>query len=104
MQYYRWFNTKGSQGIEPPEGHPLYEIWDEWEKAQVEPDEANRNAHIQRMVEINKENVWRIGTIGGEPALVVTTNRMRNVPSDLYLETVTRGLGMGWPQQFYFTE
>ncbi len=104
VQYYRWFNTGGKQGIQPPEGHPMYEIWDVWGKAQIEPDEAKRNALIQRMVEINKENIWRIGTIGGEPALVVTSNRMRNVPAGLYLETVTRGKGLGWPQQFYFTE
>lgn len=101
VEYRRWYDTKGRLGIPPPEGHPLYEIWDNWDKASTEPDEEKRNAHLQRIVEIHKENIWRIGTLGEFPALVITSNRMGNVPEGLYIDNTTRAKGLAQPAQFF---
>lgn len=76
--YARWFASRGRRGEEPTgdlrEAMEIY--WD----IEREMDRQKRIEKFQRISELNRKNLWVIGTLGKAPVPVVVHNDMRNVP------------------------
>ncbi len=78
IAYGRWFETYGEAGEEPPpEIRRCMELFREIELT-VEAD--RRRELFQKIIDLNRENLWMIGLIGELPMLAIADNRMRNVP------------------------
>jgi peptide/nickel transport system substrate-binding protein len=75
-----WLDTDGEQGAEPPDDvKRLRELRDQ---ILGEPDEAQRNALMQEVFEIQMDNIWSIGLVVDDPRFGQLTNvhnRLRNV-------------------------
>ena len=105
--YARWVavNLYGETQIgtqtEPPEGHPIYRIWELWDQTKVEPDEATRNAVFQELLNVHKEHPYQIGTVGEGPVPVIVKNNFGNVGSDFIYDDTLRSQGLVVPAQFF---
>ncbi|NLD72041.1 MAG: ABC transporter substrate-binding protein [Chloroflexi bacterium] len=74
-----WYqNPEDPNAEEPPEGHFLWDVWDLWERANVEPDDAQRKALVSQMFDIWAEEVPVVGILGELPSLVVVKDGLRN--------------------------
>jgi peptide/nickel transport system substrate-binding protein len=75
-----WLDTNGEQGAEPPDDvKRLRELRDQ---ILGEPDEAQRNALMEEVFEIQMDNIWSIGLVVDDPRFGQLTNvhnRLRNV-------------------------
>jgi peptide/nickel transport system substrate-binding protein len=101
--YARWLaDSPTGTKIEPPEGHPIREIWDLWNQARTEPDETTRNALFKQLLDIHKEHPYMIGTVGEDPATYIIKNNFHNVPDHYIDDDTLRNMGHVNPQQFYF--
>jgi peptide/nickel transport system substrate-binding protein len=86
---------------EPPEGHPIREIRALWEKVQVEPDEATRNALFMQLLDIHKAHPYQIGTVGEDPQPVIVKNNFFNVGGGFISDDTLRNVGLLRPVQFF---
>jgi len=100
--YAHWYYKAPYKQVEPPVDHPIRKIWDLWDKTQVEPDEAKRNALFKQLLDIHKEQPWNIGTCGENPTLWIVKNNFRNVPEGRINDDPLRDEGLGMPCQYYF--
>ena len=89
---------------EPPEDHPIWEIWSLWDQVQKEPDEATRNALFTDLINIHKEQPFMIGTVGEAPTPVIVANNMFNVPADYIQDDTLRTPGYTNPAQYSFRQ
>lgn len=74
-----WWADSPRAQEEPPEDHPIREIWRLWEAAQSEPDEATRNELFTEMLNIHKEHPYMIGTVGENPSPFIVRNNVGNI-------------------------
>lgn len=75
----RWFQTHGSEGQEPP---PLIRrCMDLYREIEYEIDPERRIEMFREIIELNRENLWVIGTIGDLPQIHIVSDTFRNVPS-----------------------
>ena len=75
----QWLDTDGAEGLEPPD--IIKELWDVTVQWQAEPFGTERYQELgRRMLQINAENVWVIGTVGLVPRPSVIRNTVRNHP------------------------
>lgn len=103
-QYYTWWDTKGTAGIEPPANYPLRKAWAAWEKALTASTRQAADAAVMEMLGVIRDNTWVIGLVGETPALVAASNRLQNVADGLTNDDTTRGEGLAYPQQFYISQ
>jgi ABC-type transport system substrate-binding protein len=76
--YGRWYATRGKRGEVPtPEVRAAMDLWSLTEQT-VDPDEQKRL--FRKILELNLENLWIIGMVGEQPAIVVVDENFRNVP------------------------
>ena len=78
IEYATWFRTDGTAG-EMPSG-ALREVIQLYRQLEATPTEQDRVALMRRIVSLNKDNLWVIGTVGHTPLPVVVSEQMRNVP------------------------
>ena len=99
--YGHWYSKSPYKQIQPPQDHPIRKIWDLWDKTQVEPDEAKRNALFQQLIGVHKQQPFAVGVVG-EMALpsIVKTN-FRNCLGGYIDDDTLRDHGLINPQQFY---
>ena len=77
--YGLWFNDPTSEaGVEPPEGHFIWKIWDIWEKITVEPDPDKQNALFFQILDIWAEELPMIGVLGELPSFCIMKNGINN--------------------------
>jgi len=77
----QWLDTDGAEGVEPPD--IIKELWDvtvEWQQEPFGTDHYNELGY--KMLEINAENVWLIGTVGLVPRVSIISNTVRNHPTE----------------------
>ena len=103
-QYYVWYNTDGASGIEPPEGHPIREVFDLWDQASQSASVEVADGHVSEMVRIFAEEGWVIGVYGEGPVVNVVSNQMHNVQADLVQDDIFRGVGLARTQQFWLDQ
>lgn len=102
--YGLWYTSKGQEGIEPPEDHPVRQAWKLWDEIQITSDDTKRNDLVKQLMDLNKEQLWSIGVVGETPALFLTKNNFRNVPEGLIQDDPLRAIGLGQPPQFFFKQ
>lgn len=99
--YGHWYGKSPYKQVEPPADHPIRQVWSNWDKCQVEPDETKRNALFKAMLDVHKANIWQIGTVGEAPALWIVKNNFHNVPQGYIEDDTLRDYGVAEPWQFY---
>jgi peptide/nickel transport system substrate-binding protein len=70
----QWFNTKGAEGVEPPEWY--LDGLNTWQAYRDTLDPAKATELLQSQA----DNLWSIGTVGLTPWPFIVKNRMHNVP------------------------
>jgi peptide/nickel transport system substrate-binding protein len=98
----KWFKSNGKEGQEPPQDHPIRQIWDAWKRASSATTAEDARKAIQEMVTIHKENVWVIGLVGEDPVFGVVSNHLHNFPDNLLYDEAYREEGITQPAQFFF--
>ena len=76
--YSRWFRTDGAKGEKPPED--IQQIMALYRQIEESMDESEQIRLFQNILDLNRKNLWVIGTVGGMPSLIVVKNTFRNVP------------------------
>ncbi len=94
--YARWYNSAGKLGNEP-EGD-LRRCIDLYREIQQTPDEAEHRRLFAEIIELNRQNLWVLGTIGEVPTLVIASDRMRNVPEVAVYGWIFRSPGNTAPE------
>lgn len=100
--YAEWYQSNGTSGIEPPQNHPIRDVWQAWDHARTAPDLDTANEFVQEMISIHRENIWVIGLVGEQPRLYIVSNSIRNFPTRLLHEDSLRDIGLAQPVQLYF--
>ncbi len=104
-QYKDYYYSKGAEGMAPPEGHPLWDIWEAWSGVQVEPNEEKRNRlMLEGVIGVCRDNIWAIGTVGEGPQLIIRNNKIRNLVSGLVEENATASIYITKPEQWFYEE
>jgi len=76
--YAKWFRSNGEKGPEPPA--EIKEAINLYRRIQATPDEEEQVGLMKKILDLNRENLWVIGTIGDVPELYLVQNSFRNVP------------------------
>jgi peptide/nickel transport system substrate-binding protein len=76
--YARWFLSNGKRGIVPPE--EMMKCMELYQQIERIPDPTEQVRLFQQIIELNRQNLWVIGTIGRVPSLFVVKDTFRNVP------------------------
>lgn len=99
----RWYrNRDDANGAPPPDGHFLWESWDIWANALIEPDEAKRNEYFAQIMDIWAEQVPAIGILGELPGPIIAHNDLRNLAEGYPLQDATRDESLVNPAQLYW--
>jgi peptide/nickel transport system substrate-binding protein len=100
--YRKWYETGGSEGIEPPdEIKRLVELTDQGKT--VGPEKQAELA--QEIFKIWADNAWQIGTVGLTPMIqgvIVANEDLRNVPEVAGNDWPLRTPGNTRPEQYFF--
>ena len=105
LQWPRWgmfIETKGKQGdkCDMKEASQLLDYLEEWETS---TDEGARRKVWDRILEINMEQVFSIGTVNGILQPIVVGPKIRNVPKEGYYSFDPGGyIGLYKPDTFWF--
>ncbi len=99
--YGHWYAKSPYKKIEPPQDHPIRKIWDLWDKTQVEPDEAKRNALFQQLIDVHKQAPFAVGVVGEMALPSIVKNNFRNCKGGYIDDDTLRDHGLINPQQFY---
>jgi peptide/nickel transport system substrate-binding protein len=99
-----WSDSVDGVKAEPPEDHPIREIWSLWEQTRAEPDETKRNGLFKQLLDIHKEHPWMIGTVGEAPNPVIVSNQFGNMLPGYIGDDTLRDLGLINPQQFFIRQ
>jgi peptide/nickel transport system substrate-binding protein len=103
-QYFRWYDTKGKDGIAPPKDSPLIKAWALWDKAATAPTRDAADKLTNEMIRTVVEQGYVIGLVGETPALAIVSDKLKNVRDGLINDDTTRGEGIAHPIQFYFAK
>jgi len=87
---------------EPPAEHPIRKMWDLWEQARTEPDEAKSNAIFMEIIKIHKEAPVAVGVVGEAVVPWIVKNNFRNVKPGYIADDTLRDYGLINPSQFFF--
>jgi peptide/nickel transport system substrate-binding protein len=105
LQWSRWgvyFETKGKRGEAPelPSARRLVELYRRW---LVSTERAERERVWGEMLDINAEEVFTIGILGGTLQPVVVANGLRGVPEKgIYAWDPGAHFGIHGPDTFYW--
>ncbi|MEI6202845.1 MAG: ABC transporter substrate-binding protein, partial [Enhydrobacter sp.] len=105
LQWPRWgmfIETKGKQGdkCDMKEASQLLDYLEEWETS---ADPGARRKVWDRMLEVNMEQVFSIGTVNGILQPIVVGPKIRNVPKEGYYSFDPGGyIGLYKPDTFWF--
>ncbi|HEY3418230.1 MAG TPA: ABC transporter substrate-binding protein, partial [Armatimonadota bacterium] len=78
IAYAAWFRSEGKKGEKPPV--EIQQCMALYRKLELTPDEAEQRRLFMQIIELNRQNLWVIGTIGEVPALFIVQDSFRNVP------------------------
>jgi peptide/nickel transport system substrate-binding protein len=97
---------------EPPEGDPAWRLWELYDAARTEPDDAKRLALSQDIIRVHiEEGPFFIGTVGNNPSIVAFLDTVGNVPTREQLGQggftgpwIMSYFGAVYPEQMYFKD
>jgi peptide/nickel transport system substrate-binding protein len=102
-KYFRWYDTAGKDGIEPPKDFALRNAWAAWDRAATAPTRAAADAETMSMLRTVVNEGYVIGIVS-VPALAIVSDKVKNVRDGLVNDDTTRGEGIGYPIQYYFAK
>ena len=104
--YGHWYLGEASmrKKEEPPADHPIREIWRLWDLTRVEPDEAQRNAYFQQIVDVHKAHPYMIGTVGEGTTVVIVSSNLYNVPDGFINDDTLRSPANAQLTQFSYRQ
>jgi peptide/nickel transport system substrate-binding protein len=102
--YGVWYQTKGAQGVPPPEGSAIERLQQIYTEAIVILDAEERNNRILDGYQIHiDEGPFMIGTVGNTMGPVVVKRGLKNVPDYGLIESHVYGYpGTADPEQWYW--
>ena len=89
IAYGNWYNRGGlydsprsklKGALEPPDGAPLREAMEVYERARAAGDPAKQREIFRRAMDLAAENLWSINLCTAPPVLVIVKDGFRNVP------------------------
>lgn len=98
--YGTWYKSGGKLGKEPPAY--FKEMMDLYDQYKVTVDAEKRKEIGKKLVRMNAENVFVIGTVGMVPSVTVVKNDFRNVPEHFTTDWIYMAPGTLDPCHFYF--
>ena len=100
--YARWYQTNGRKGeMPPPEIQRCMELYREIERT---PDESEQIRLFHEIMELNRQNLWVIATVGDLPAIFLVKDSFRNVPRKAVSGWVFRTPGNTAPECYAVEE
>jgi peptide/nickel transport system substrate-binding protein len=103
-EYFKWYQTKGDSGIEPPEGSAVRKMFDAWDRASQAKSLADADAAVGEMIGDFVDAGYVIGVYGGGVVVNIVSNKMHNVQADLVQDDIFRGVGIARTQQFWLDQ
>jgi peptide/nickel transport system substrate-binding protein len=98
--YWDWYNTKGKEGVEPPD--PVKKVYELYDKCKTAKTDEELTKYSGEIMDINAEEVWFIGTVGLLPAVAVVKNNVRNVPEQAVADWLCLHPGNCMVETWYF--
>jgi peptide/nickel transport system substrate-binding protein len=78
IAYAAWFRSNGKTGeLPPPE---LRQCMDLYRRIELTADPREQRRLFMHIIDLNRQNLWVIGTIGDAPVLYIVNDQFRNVP------------------------
>ena len=78
LDYVKWFRSDGLRGEQPPTA--MVQCIDLFRQVERAVDDAEQIRLFRRIIDLNRENLWVIGTVGLLPPIFIVQNSFRNVP------------------------
>lgn len=103
-EYFKWYQTDGESGIEPPEGSAVLDMFAAWDKASQAHSLEDADASVNTMIEDFVDAGYVIGVYGGGVVVNIVSNKMHNVQPDLVQDDIFRGVGIARTQQFWLDQ
>jgi peptide/nickel transport system substrate-binding protein len=97
--YCTWFNSGGKSGEEPPAD--VKRIMSLWEEVKGEVDKNRRDKLFKEILNIHKNQLYMIGTVGELPQPLVVKNYFRNVPDGFIWDDMLQSPANAYPEQFF---
>ena len=98
-----WYNTGGAEGQEPPEA--IKEALSAYDQIKQTPDTAQKNELFHRILELQAENIWVLGMVGGVKETLIVKNHLRNVPDESIFDSlVGRYIGLTAAEQYFIRQ
>jgi peptide/nickel transport system substrate-binding protein len=98
-----WYNTGGAEGQEPPEA--MKEALRAYDQIKQTPDTEQKNELFHRILELQAENIWVLGLVGGVKETLIVKNHMRNVPDESIFDSlVGRYIGLTAAEQYFIRQ
>ena len=98
-----WYASGGAEGQEPPE--PIKEALRVYDQIKQTPDTETKNELFHRILELQAENIWVLGMVGGLNETLIVKNHMRNVPDmSIFDSLVGRYIGLTAAEQYFIRQ
>ena len=98
-----WYNTGGAEGQEPPEA--MKEALSVYDQIKQTPDAEEKNELFHRILELQAENIWVLGLVGGVKETLIVKNHLRNVPDESIFDSlVGRYIGLTAAEQYFIRQ
>lgn len=97
--WYRWFQSGGSKGEEPPEH--IKDYYGLWQQMRRTIDHQERITLGKQFIGLQAEHLFGIGTAGRILQPVIVSNRLRNVPKRSLSGWPWLATFHHYPEQFY---
>ncbi len=98
-----WYNTGGAEGQEPPE--PIKEALRAYDQIKQTPETEKKNELFHRILELQAENIWVLGMVGGLKETLIVKNHLRNVPDvSIFDSLVGRYIGLTAAEQYFIRQ
>ena len=98
-----WYNTGGAEGQEPPEA--IKEALSAYDQIKQTPDTEQKNELFHRILELQAENIWVLGMVGGVKETLIVKNHLRNVPDvSIFDSLVGRYIGLTAAEQYFIRQ
>ena len=78
LDYARWFRSNGLKGEEPPPD--MLNCITLFHQLERTVDESEQIRLFKEIIELNRKNLWVIGTVGAIPQIFIVNEKFRNVP------------------------
>jgi len=99
-EWYRWYISKGEEGIEPPE--EVKRNREKWERMRITTNNEERIRLGKEIAESQAENLWEIGVVGRIPKPLIVRNNLRNVVKTSTYTSEVLDTTPSIPEQYFF--